>query len=815
MSAEFIQHRSPQTNKAKAPYNFVPLPEKVLVAEEFTAHDKYDSDRHTGYIELEIKTETPLYTRCAFPTTAWSDERKLENGKPKVTLIEECQEFFHRGQKVGNEYVPVIPGSTLRGMARSLVEILSYSKIFAVSNKKIIHRAVADMTTLGKSYRKQLLNVKAGYLVEENGEYKIRAALEKHGKSFLKIERSKLGRLADNSHKTHSIWIVPEEDKFIAEKISFTDPKNENFIKATLVVTGFMHNKKYEYIIFEPNIEVELIPVSREFRQLFNEDLEISRRKEHKQRVFNKNLLKNINQGEPIFYLENEDTENIEKKLIFFGLAKMIRLPFTSTIHDFLDDDSNKTEVLDLTESIFGKVEGENTLAGRVFFSDAVCKTNDPFFTGIDNGRRVPKILSSPKPSAFQNYLNQPEPNFRSPNWYVINSRTLENLKEEGISAKDIEKIRNLDVKEFKTRTEFYPRLNSIGLDNLNNDFEKIYRATSHEVKSYYNKNETQIRGFKKYWQRKDVEENHWVEDDSFGKVIDNQRQKYLFKNLTTNKEDKQHTKFRPVRKDVMFKSRVYFENLSNIELGALQTVLELPQSKRHQIGMAKPYGLGSIKIKPTLVLQNRQTRYLKLFDENSWVSGKDDNLTQDFKKDFSDKIIQHHKTICSNDSIISLEELPRLKQLYTMLEWENQQSLDKKVYIKIGEQGDRQWKERYVLPFPQHVEENDSGDIEFCIENGGENLTPLNRNDAQQQLERNEDELQLAKNSRDNHYLAEIGKITTFNKNELSEIGKKIIKKKMSKEVAVAFWDKIVEFNSIDQFSGEWFLKLRELADK
>ena len=52
MSAKFVQHRSPQTNKAKAPYNFVPLPEKVLSAEEFKENDKYHADRHTGYIEL-------------------------------------------------------------------------------------------------------------------------------------------------------------------------------------------------------------------------------------------------------------------------------------------------------------------------------------------------------------------------------------------------------------------------------------------------------------------------------------------------------------------------------------------------------------------------------------------------------------------------------------------------------------------------------------------------------------------------------------------------------------------------------------------
>src|SRR5437868_14883507 len=106
--------------KAIAPYNFVPLPERVFVApleEQKAVNDRYHTDRHTGYLVLKIKTETPLYTRCAYPPTVPVEE----DGKPDVKKVRDCQNFFHHGDAAE----PVIPGSSLRGMMRSLVEILA------------------------------------------------------------------------------------------------------------------------------------------------------------------------------------------------------------------------------------------------------------------------------------------------------------------------------------------------------------------------------------------------------------------------------------------------------------------------------------------------------------------------------------------------------------------------------------------------------------------------------------------------------------------------------------------------------------------
>ena len=52
---------------ALAPYNFVPLPEKVVtldVKKDLPDQGWYDPDRLTGRVECALTTESPLYTRA-------------------------------------------------------------------------------------------------------------------------------------------------------------------------------------------------------------------------------------------------------------------------------------------------------------------------------------------------------------------------------------------------------------------------------------------------------------------------------------------------------------------------------------------------------------------------------------------------------------------------------------------------------------------------------------------------------------------------------------------------------------------------------
>jgi RAMP superfamily len=311
----------------------------------------------------------------------------------------------------------------------------------------------------------------------------------------------------------------------------------------------------------------------------------------------------------------------------------MFRLPYTNTTEDFIPENLRCSNTLDFAEAIFGKVDenSKKAIASRVFFSDAVWNptntTESPFLSGANDGRRVPKILSSPKPTSFQLYLAQPTPNH------------------------------------------------------------------SNDLKSYNDIDKTTIRGSKRYWHKPTI-----VGDDVFER-----NQEENISNVSS-----QHTIIKPVKPNEKFgNAKVYFENLTSIELGALLTSLDLEETMRHQIGMAKPYGLGSIEIKPTLVLQDRESRYQSLFDENNAWSNPPKSTSEDFKLLFKEKILTHYNDIVSQTSkVTDFWQIPRLQSLATMLEWTNANHFDQKKYMDFQNEKQK-FTQRHVLPFPQGVENN------------------------------------------------------------------------------------------------------------
>jgi hypothetical protein len=92
------QNNNDTEDYAIAPYNFVPLQQQVLEGEAGVTFNKYHEGRNTGYIDLHIENKTPLFIRG-----------KNEN-------------FF----KVNGK--DTIPGSSIRGLVNTMVEILSHSK---------------------------------------------------------------------------------------------------------------------------------------------------------------------------------------------------------------------------------------------------------------------------------------------------------------------------------------------------------------------------------------------------------------------------------------------------------------------------------------------------------------------------------------------------------------------------------------------------------------------------------------------------------------------------------------------------------------
>ena len=176
------------------------------------------------------------------------------------------------------------------------------------------------------------------------------------------------------------------------------------------------------------------------------------------------------------------------------------------------------------------------------------------------------------------------------------------------------------------------------------------------------------IRGYKQYWHKSGAK---WEENE---------------KNVN-DKNYKQYTKINPVKPKVAFTGRIRFENLSDIELGALLFALDLPEECCHKIGMGKPLGLGSIRIIPTLHLSNRKDRYTDLFNE--WTSElqastQKDKTKNDFKKKFAAYILKHIG-YNNNYTAVDLWNEERMQELKKMLDFKNKPDDEKTRYMEIN----------------------------------------------------------------------------------------------------------------------------------
>ena len=170
---------------------------------------------------------------------------------------------------------------------------------------------------------------------------------------------------------------------------------------------------------------------------------------------------------------------------------------------------------------------------------------------------------------------------------------------------------------------------------------------------NHWNTPGVQIRGYKLYWHQPIDKAKSW-------------------KNPSSTDGDKLSKYIQPIDSGMNFKSRIYFNNLSDIELGALLLTLNLDQldaeaddkkSISYKLGKGKSIGLGSIKLNSSLHILDREKRYNTLFDNNTWQLGE-----TDISKDtFINAFLKYR-----NDSLGGKlsDHKKMLKDLLTMMNW-------------------------------------------------------------------------------------------------------------------------------------------------
>lgn len=666
-------HNNPTKEIAKAPYNFVPLPEKVVTFDPQTLpdQDRYHPDRHTGYIDCVITTESPIYVRAPLTLDEFERQEKGEDKTPWRDQVKNKADFFNTDPAK----TPRIPGSSLRGMLRQLVEIVSYSKVQWVSRDPLVYRAVGDTTTHGKKYRDRVMRedgqqrdrtgkstwrytplVKAGYIIKDRNEYYIRPAQEIGGTTFARIRidniPSKLEPISD-CRNASTIWFQagPYEYQEVrggflhiryAKVIRASAQPAPGLIKGALARSGEMASKRTEAVVYPQDEQAKPIPIPDELLAAYRD--QVSQEQEHL--LGGKNGV--LTDGQPVFYRMDGD------KLVFFGHTMMMRLPYPYTPFDFVPEHLRCEGDLDLAEAIFGytKSKGEGkarAYASRVFVSDAVLEPGQSN-VWLSEAPIVPKILGGPKPTTFQHYLTQQTP----------------------------------DPQEQ-------------GRDRSGNP--KLVRERS----DYTDPSRSVIRGHKLYWHKGELSAADIQE--ALDRLRDERGRE--------KEHDTQHTQIKPVRSGVSFRWRIHFENLSDEELGALLWALTLPgqpgKQYRHSIGMGKPLGMGAVKIEPGLRLENREQRYGSLFSDEQWSTGvsEADARIPEYVAAF-DKLIRGQIGATRQSS---LAEIERIQMLLRVLQWPGP---DKELirYMEIERPDPKvkrgkinEYKNRPVLPDPLHIE--------------------------------------------------------------------------------------------------------------
>ena len=595
-----VRHADPPTDRtATAPYNFVPLPDEVLIVE---GRPEFEPPPWKRYDLFDGLSGTITATLTALTDVFQGAGEASEGGVHLPNLDADGRPFLR--------------GSGLRGVIRNLVEVLSYSRPQPLGGSRLFYRSVQG-DRMGKTYGKQLRREPGalplgGFLRrDERGWYVSPARVLRVPHDLL----TGLGYKFDVKYRPSAAlnqqpcWIRPGHtgDRVSEGDIELTEPTGgDPWVEGVVVLTGAAPprngvHKQHEWV-FLPQETSSALRVDDEIVHDVNSRRQLTR---YQRDVFKKDLPSIgarptdgwLRDDEPVFYITSpSDPSTVE----FLGRAGLFRLPYPetpATLSPFSPDGG-----LDLAEALFGIVrEGESgcQIAGRVAVFDAPARGSAPTDGWLTPERTV--VLLNPGATSFQHYLVQNDP-----------ARS--------------------QLKTFFTA-------------------DKVGTAP---------------RGHKFYWHRGDASEAEGSPD------------------VTRT--------IRSVLNGTVFDVKVTFENLIDVELGALLTALELPEGCALKVGGARPLGFGSVKVDDVqLTLSDASARY------RSWAgTGRTSEDSQRFRDAFAALIAKH--AACELLPEQSVWDIPRLAELRLLLGWPGP-GTETTATMLVG-----RFKDRPVLPTPSRA---------------------------------------------------------------------------------------------------------------
>lgn len=398
----------------KAPFNFVPLSDKVFFPEwaKQISHDIPFEDGESGIIELKITAETPIFVR---------------NGHCKQDAEDQNDRYKSFSNEDGKYF---IPATSVKGAIRNVLEIVSFGKMDKIANDRY---SLRDLQ-LKKDYLHffQNTNIHCGWMtlnkniitIEDHGEPRRishKYLDEKLKTNFVELFRNSF-LLKETYHRSplykleltrgidlnsYTFNELPLNDANPVDKrrmVAF-----EGALKGSIVFSGQPSprddlrgtGKCYEFVFLDEIVEKYTLN-AEEKEGIFEDFCFVY--KDSDEWHYWKNKLK-AGECVPVFFALNGS-----KKLLHFGLSYLYKLPYNNRIKDCLPN-IHKENKLDLSESIFGCVSSKYTLKGRVQFTHAYLEEGIALM-------EQDAYMASPKSSYYPIYIVQKGENGVMNGWF-------------------------------------------------------------------------------------------------------------------------------------------------------------------------------------------------------------------------------------------------------------------------------------------------------------------------------------------------------------------------------------------------------------
>ncbi len=505
-----------------APYNFVPLPEAIVTPEwgKQVSHDHPFQDGYSGEIHYTLTAQTPLLV-------GGKQEKNTANDRPNTEV--------HPFQLPDGRYA--IPGSSLKGMLRSVVEVAGFGRMRMVDEQRPGLRDISG-GYVSASYKEKVNSIETGFLrmTEDGGQEIIPCQMKRlHHRDIEEATgtpppvfkqgmtvREKYRKWARLCQKMN--WDEHAVPLSIDEHLAKPgEGSNQGFAVFTGQISDSRQDtgKKKDFIFYDEAPENAIRVDTRYWRDFLfiHEDEE-----PNSDRPWNgywKSIYQNGGKV-PVFYKEDNG-------ILRIGLAYMPRLAGDFTTLDCIRhistkhlDAPGKDSGYDFADLLFGAVNGEeqdDALRARVSVDMAIAEDK------ADSETQPDTILNGPKPSYFPNYITQK----------IDRNRRSGQL--------------------------------------TGNQYATYMSTPSMPIPS--------LRGYKRYPVR----------------PLDQTGVQALHADQRENK--KVQVKLETLRQGARFRGRLVFHNLKREELGLLVWALSWggDETLRHSLGMGKSFGFGQIRV--------------------------------------------------------------------------------------------------------------------------------------------------------------------------------------------------------------------------